>query len=131
MKTDNWTIYTDGGSRGNPGPSACAFVILNVHQQGFYLGVGTNNNAEYMGVLHAYQYLSTLDYKPQIIHFYLDSELVVKQLNGLYKIKDINLQKVSAHIKAFQKNFIVTYTHISRSQNVAADLLVNQTLDNH
>jgi len=128
MINDKYTIYTDGGSRGNPGPSACAFVIHGVHQQGYYLGIGTNNNAEYMGVLKAYAYLSPIQ-SPPVLNFYLDSELVVKQLTGLYKIKDSNLQRIAFEIKKFQKNYSVTYTHIPRSQNIIADLLVNQTLD--
>ena len=135
MNNNFLNIYTDGGSRGNPGPSACAFVVYNsqnevVFQQGIYIGIGTNNNAEYLGVLTAYQRLSSLTQKPDTLHFYLDSELVVNQLSGLFKIKDPNLYNLSLQIKEYQKNYSVIYTHIPRSQNSAADLLVNHTLDN-
>ncbi|KKU29106.1 MAG: Ribonuclease HI [Microgenomates group bacterium GW2011_GWC1_46_20] len=95
-------IHTDGGARGNPGPAACAFVATDdrghlIHQQGFYLGIATNNQAEYQAVIAALKWVSTLDPQPPALNFYLDSQLVV----------------------------------IPRSQNAAADLLVNQTLDNH
>src|SRR3989344_1516428 len=81
-------IFTDGGARGNPGPSACAFVVLDdqnklIFQQGFYLGYGTNNQAEYLGVVKALEWLG-----PRSAIFYLDSLLVVKQIKGEYKIKD-------------------------------------------
>ena len=126
---DSLTIFTDGGSRGNPGRSACAFVIPNVYQQGFYLGIGTNNNAEYQGVLKAFEYLETSTQKSKQLNFYLDSELVVKQLTGLYKIKDQNIRQLVSQIKNYEIKYKVSYTHIPRSQNAAADLLVNQTLD--
>jgi len=130
-----WRIFTDGGSRGNPGPSACSFIIYDprnkiIHQQGFYIGVGTNNNAEYLGVLHAYRHISAQENIPPQLQFFLDSELVVKQLSGIYKIKDPNLQSIALEIKNYQKTHSVSYNHIPRSKNSAADLLVNQTLDN-
>jgi len=133
--TDNfWRIFTDGGSRGNPGPSACSFIIYDlrnkiIHQQGFYIGIGTNNNAEYLGVLHAYKHLLSQENIPPKLQFFLDSELVVKQLSGIYKIKDPNLQSIAFKIKNFQEGYSVSYHHIPRSKNSAADLLVNQTLD--
>lgn len=134
MPADTWEIFTDGGSRGNPGPSACAFVIPGIHQQGFYLDLGTNNNAEYMGVLHALKYINSLDSKPTTFNFYLDSELVVNQLTGRYRIKDLNLRNLNFEIKKLIENLklkIVNFNHIPRSQNSAADLLVNQTLDTY
>lgn len=136
MQNDTFTIFTDGGSRGNPGSSACAFVIKDtnqqtVFQQGQFLGIGTNNQAEYSAVLLALEYCSTLSPRPRYINFFLDSELVVKQLLGLYRIKDYQLQELAKSIRKHLSQFSVTFTHIPRSLNITADLLVNKVLDQH
>ncbi len=122
---EEFAVYTDGGARGNPGPAACAFVVLNnkneeVYSEGSYLGETTNNIAEYSGVLKAIEWLSDRPAK-----FYLDSELVVKQLRGEYKIKNLELQKLHSKIDA--KKY--SWQHVRREQNARADEIVNQTLD--
>ena len=94
-------IYTDGGARGNPGPAAAAAVIKNaegqvVVQAAKYLGETTNNQAEYQGVLLALQKAKDLDASE--IDFFLDSELVVNQLNRHYKVKDLGLQSLFVKI---------------------------------
>lgn len=136
--TSNLTIFCDGGARGNPGPAACAFIVYHaqkiVYQQGIFLGVATNNQAEYQAVLHALQWLSTMNHELRAISFFLDSELVVKQLTGLYKIKDPILQQLANQIKQLlsTKHYALStvhFSHIPRAKNSAADLLVNQTLD--
>lgn len=134
--SNNISIYCDGGSRGNPGPAACAFVVYSgeelVHSKGTYLGVTTNNQAEYQAVLEALKYLSISDPKLSILNFYLDSLLVVNQLKGIYKIKDQNLKIKNIEIKKVINNSqfsIINYHHIPREKNSVADLLVNQTLD--
>lgn len=138
--TNYLTIYCDGGSRGNPGPAASAFVVqdagnLVIFQQGFFLGTATNNQAEYQAVVEALKWLSTMNHEPTnllTINFYLDSELVVKQINGLYKIKDINLKNKYLEIKkliANSKLMVANFINIPRENNSQADLLVNQTLD--
>ncbi len=135
-------IYCDGGSRGNPGPAASAFVVLDsnnhqIFQQGFFLGTTTNNQAEYQAVIFALQWIAKQipNPKSQIsINFYLDSELVVRQLNGIYKIKDQNLKIKNLEIKNLIKNCklkIKNFVYVPREQNKSADLLVNQTLDQH
>lgn len=138
--TNYLTVYCDGGSRGNPGPAASAFVVQDtnnevVFQQGFFLGTATNNQAEYLAVIEALRWVSTMNPEPtnqQTINFYLDSELVVKQINGLYKIKDPNLKNKYLEIKnliANNKLLIANFINIPREKNSQADLLVNQTLD--
>lgn len=132
---EEFAVYTDGGARGNPGPAACAFVVLNskneeVYSEGFYLGETTNNIAEYTGVLNALQ-CPMLNVQCSI-RFYLDSELVVKQLKGEYKIKNSELRKLYDEIQLKIKNLklkIVGWTHVRREQNARADEIVNQTLD--
>ncbi len=122
-------IFTDGGSRGNPGQAACAYVVFddagNIRQScGKYLGVATNNEAEYQGVIEALTALKDLE-----LSFFLDSLLVVNQLNGLWKIKAPRLRELLMKGRALENNRKITYTHIPREQNTTADLLVNETLD--
>jgi ribonuclease HI len=131
-------IYCDGGARGNPGPAASAFIVKNgnqkiLFQQGFYMGTATNNQAEYQAVFEAIKYLISNPYYAICdINFYLDSLLVVNQLNGVYKTKDQMLKIKNFEIKKIIENYKlknISFLHIPRSQNSAADNLVNQTLD--
>lgn len=133
------SIFCDGGSRGNPGPAACAFVVFNpsgtiVYQSGQYLGNTTNNLAEYQAVINALQWLRQNDQlsNPVPVNFYLDSQLVINQLNGLYKIKHPILKLKYLEILKLKKNLkfkIVNFSYLPRSQNYHADALVNETLD--
>ncbi len=129
-------IHCDGGSRGNPGPAACAFIAYSggqeVASKGVFLGVKTNNVAEYSALIHAFEFLKTL---PQVtsVTFVLDSELVVKQMQGLYKIKSPLLIPLVVEIKRNERalGVPVNYRHVLRNENASADLLVNQTLDSY
>lgn len=126
-------MFTDGGARGNPGPAAIGVVIKSdkhkiIHKVGKYIGTTTNNNAEYAALIEGLTFLKELKYSQ--VNCYLDSELVVKQLNGLYKVKNKNIKKNWNKIKALEKNFIrITYQHVKRERNREADGLVNQVLD--
>ncbi|HEX6976890.1 MAG TPA: ribonuclease HI family protein [Patescibacteria group bacterium] len=130
-------IYCDGGSRGNPGKAASAFVVKNeegevLHEEGRFIGSTTNNVAEYTAVLMALTWLKENEkFKDTFPEFFLDSELVVKQLRGEYKIKNKNLMEFVFKIKELEKEVgkKVSYKNIPRSQNSLADLLVNKTLD--
>jgi ribonuclease HI len=138
MQKDQIIIHTDGGSRGNPGPAACAFVVENKGEEIFkgskFLGKQTNNFAEYSGVILALQWvtknISISNFQFPII-FYLDSELVVKQINGLYRVKDENLRNLFFEVLSLIKNFErkVVFKNIPREKNKIADLLVNEELD--
>jgi ribonuclease HI len=137
MKEDGIIIHTDGGARGNPGPAACAFVVdigdKTIMKGSSYLGKATNNHAEYHGVLLAADWLSKnyKNYQEDKVIFYLDSELVVRQLSGIYKVKDNNLNEIFLQIKDLLKNIDLTifYKHIPREKNLIADSLVNKELD--
>ena len=124
-------IHSDGGARGNPGPGACAFVIEEngkiIIQGSKYLGRVTNNFAEYSGVLLALQSVA----KKSSITFYLDSELVAKQLSGLYKVKNKDLVKLAIEIRSLiaTKNLEISFVNIPREKNKVADQLVNEELD--
>lgn len=142
-------IYCDGGSRGNPGPSASAFVVLSeeeelLFQEGKYLGIDTNNIAEYNAVLLAFKWLElNLFIFPALssICLYLDSSLVVNQINGIFKIKKYTLLVLVEAIKKIQIKLIerskierkinlkIIYVYIPREKNKRADFLVNKTLD--
>jgi len=133
---ENIQIFSDGGARGNPGPAAAAFIVFKnkkiIYKHSLFIGRSTNNNAEYTAVLIALQWLNKNTKKNiDSIDFFIDSELVVNQLNGIFKIKNNNLKKIIYSIKVLENNFMgkITYNYISRNKNKEADLLVNQKLD--
>ncbi len=130
-----YIINSDGGSRGNPGPSASAYIIKNqqgeiVAKGGEYIGVATNNLAEYTAVLLALQALRAHAGLDDSLVFNIDSELVVSQLNGDYKIKNRDLWPIHQEIiEASRMYHDVGYVHIPRELNEAADARVNAILD--
>lgn len=125
-------VNCDGGSRGNPGESALGVVIKTtkgeiIEEIGEYLGIQTNNYAECMAVVKALEILREKGlYKAD---FLLDSELVVKQINGEYKIKSENIAHIHQRIKELSKGMELTFSHVYRKDNVEADKMVNQVLD--
>jgi len=129
------TIFTDGGSRGNPGPSAAGYIIVDasrevIAQGGEYLGITTNNQAEYQGVRFALE--KAIELKLTRVDFKIDSMLVVNQMKGIYKIKNRELWPVHERIRELMTQFDkVTFTHVRREFNQLADGMVNKTLDAH
>jgi ribonuclease HI len=129
------TMYTDGGARGNPGPAAVGIYICNekgesVFEDGECIGHATNNVAEYQALLTGLARAKALGAIEISCH--LDSELVVRQLTGKYKIKNYNLQKLFDQAKKKEQEFSkVTYTHLRREEDGMrrADQLVNRALD--
>lgn len=132
-------IYTDGGARGNPGLAACGAVIKNengeiILKASKYLGVATNNQAEYKALILALEEAQNIFMKKKSnekhIECHLDSELVVKQLNREYKIKNEGLKPLFAQARNLISNFdSVKFIYIPREQNKLADKLVNKELD--
>jgi ribonuclease HI len=128
-------VFSDGGSRGNPGPSACGFVIedenhIEIYRGGEYLGVTTNNQAEYHGVRLSLE--KALELGARSVDFKGDSLLVINQLNGIYKIKNKDLWPIYERIKEMIPKFDkVTFTHVYREHNRGADAMVNEILDQH
>ena len=137
MKDKILKIFCDGGSRNNPGEAASAFVVEEegkvIFEGAKYIGKNTNNAAEYWGVIIALEWLreNIGSYKHHEINFFLDSELVVNQLMGKFKIKNENLRDLFLTIKELEKvtDKKIIYTAIPRSKNTLADFLVNKTLD--
>lgn len=137
MNEKNIRVFCDGGARGNPGPAAAAFVIeikgKIIYKGTKFLGKATNNVAEYSAVILALSWLkekSTLINGSEIL-IYLDSELVAKQMSGLFKIKNENLRNLYLQAKELEKNVEtrVEYFSVLRDKNKLADFLVNKTLD--
>jgi ribonuclease HI len=131
-------VNTDGGARGNPGPAACAFAVSvngrTVYKTSKFLGVATNNQAEYRGAILALTYLfeNPNTFSNKKIVFVLDSEVVARQLAGLYKTKEEGLKSLLTQAKLLERKIDsnISYTVTSREKNKLADFLVNQELDN-
>lgn len=129
-------VFTDGASRGNPGPASYGFVIIDssgkhLEKVGEKIGVATNNFAEYSAVLEALRLISQKHKNTSLaVDFYMDSKLVVEQLSGRYKIKSLNLKPLIDQIRILENSLgKVSYHHIPRTQNKEADLLANMALD--
>jgi len=127
-------VYIDGGARGNPGPAAAGIIVRSaedlsvLHASGVFLGQTTNNVAEYSGLVTGLIQAEKL--KAEEAEFFSDSELLVRQMNGQYKVRNPGLiplhrkaQKLASKFRKF------SITHISREQNEQADRLVNEALE--
>ena len=136
---NTYIIRTDGGARGNPGPAALGAVIENdkgmvLKEVSEYIGEKTNNEAEYRAPIEALKKLRALIGKTQAkkseVNIYADSELMVKQMNGQYKIENEKMQKFFLELWNLKLDFRkVTFQSVPREQNKAADRLVNEALD--
>jgi ribonuclease HI len=133
-------IYTDGGSRGNPGPAALGVYIEDGNGKelariGKTLGINTNNFAEYSAIIEGLSWAVENKEKLKIetITFYMDSQLACSQLNGLYKVKSENIRVLFFSVKQKEAylNLPIYYNHIPREQNKKADYMVNLALDNN
>ena len=136
--SNGWLIHFDGGSRGNPGPAACGAVIQPPGgeapiERARYLGDATNNVAEYNGVILALETLIQLSARRPIgpVMIRGDSQLAVRQLSGVWKIKDANLASLAREIRGLmaQLDSVVEFEHVYRERNSAADAVVNRCLD--
>ena len=128
------TIYSDGGSRGNPGHSAYAIVVTEngtvIHEHSEYLGINTNNYAEYRGLIAGI--VKALELKADEVEFVMDSELVIKQMNGEYKVKSGNISGLHDDAVALSSQISkVKFTHVRRSNEFVsrADALLNRQMD--
>jgi ribonuclease HI len=127
------TLYADGGSRGNPGPAASGAVLYDeggavLREIGTFLGVTTNNVAEWTALLEGLRAAVALGVDELAVR--MDSELVVRQLNGVYRVKHPGLLPLYAEAKRLLSNFRqIDIRHVRRNDNAAADAIVNQVLD--
>jgi ribonuclease HI len=127
-----YKMFTDAGSRGNPGPAAIGIVIYDknnkvVKEISKYIGRTTNNVAEYTGLL--FGVLALQELKCTDVEIFMDSQLIVKQMNGQYKIKDHKMKKLYKKVIENLEGIEWTIEHIRREKNKVADSLVNDALD--
>jgi ribonuclease HI len=131
-------IYTDGGARGNPGPAGIGAVITDIDgnvlkEVAQYIGEQTNNYAEYEALIHALAIAREMfgaKIHDMQISVYMDSELVVRQLTGVYKVKDPGLKQQFTRVGQLAGTLKhISYNHVLRAKNVRADELVNEAID--
>jgi ribonuclease HI len=135
-KVEELLLYCDGGSRGNPGPSAIGAVVFDasadpptlVAEVSECIGVTTNNVAEYRALIAGLEAVAHL--RARIIHVRADSLLVIKQLRGEWRVKHANIKPLHAEARALLVEYeVVDLQHVPREENTEADALVNQALD--
>jgi ribonuclease HI len=128
-----WYLYVDGASRSNPGPSGAGVYVLkngeSFLKKGFYLGTMTNNQAEYQALLLGLFLLSPILHPDDEVHIYADSQLMIRQLQGKYKVIQPALKILHARALSFLKNKKFFLNHIMRENNTVADLLANRGID--
>jgi len=131
-----YVIFSDGGSRGNPGLAAAGFLIKTESGEilvkgGSFLGKASNNIAEYQGVVLALRKLKSLGANTgDTVEVFVDSQLVAQQLNGLFKVKNAKIRDLILIVRGEETKFkSVSYTHINRDANSEADRIVNEILD--
>lgn len=134
-------IYTDGGARGNPGPAGIGVVLLDGKEKALkeiseYIGETTNNQAEYRALVRALEEAKKIfgtGLKDMQIEVRMDSELVVRQLSGLYKVKEQGMKEQFAKVAMMRLESApnMTFAHVPREKNSRADKLVNDAIDAH
>jgi len=139
IKRMRFTIHADGGARGNPGPAGAGAVVrdefgVSVASVSQFLGHQTNNFAEYEAVILAFEALAklvpTVEHDTTDVVVKLDSELIVKQMNGLYKVRHPVLREQKARLSQVAAAFgSVSFTHVPREENSDADALANEAMD--
>jgi ribonuclease HI len=131
------TIHADGGSRGNPGIAGGGIVVYSDEQEiyatGISFGTKTNNEAEYLAVLNALKWLTEFSKQQTIsnVQFFLDSKLVVEQLNKTWKVKEPRLKPLATQCWQILESlpYQIKFSHVRRAYNEQADLLANQAMD--
>lgn len=125
------TLHTDGGARGNPGPAGVGFVLrigAREVRHGAYIGETTNNQAEYRALIAGVD--RAIAGRVTDLSCYLDSELLVKQLAGEYRVRDAELRPLHERVRRLAERFQrITFTHVPREKNKEADRLVNDAID--
>ncbi len=129
----DWTLFVDGASRCNPGDSGAGFYILcngvPVAQQGFFLGTKTNNQAEYLALIIGLLYLKEYVFECSSVLVMSDSQLMVRQLQGLYRVKDPLLRRLFSVAHLLMRDLGAHIIHVRRDQNSVADSMANFGID--
>lgn len=132
-QVDIWQLFIDGASKNNPGPAGSGFVLMKnkeiVCQQGFYLGTKTNNQAEYyalvLGVFFTQKYIK----KNELLVIISDSQLLVRQMNGMYKVKDMHLRQLKDLATLWLQGHLYKVEHVLREFNTLADEMANRGVE--
>lgn len=128
-----WKLYVDGASRANPGHSGAGIVIFKeatvICREGYYLGIKTNNQAEYMGLLIGIWSAKKHMHPKDHLAIFSDSELLVRQLRGIYRVKNLELQKCFSLAKHLLDGVSCRVQHVLRAQNAHADEMANKGVD--
>ena len=129
----HWSLYIDGASRGNPGPGGAGIYLIqnstSICEQGFYLGKKTNNQAEYLALLLGLFLLETYIKKGDHVRIVSDSQLLVRQMQGSYKVKDLILIEFKKIALDLMKSYHIEFVHVLRADNKKADELANYGID--
>lgn len=129
----HWKLFIDGASRNNPGPSGAGVFILKdselFEKQGFYLGTKTNNQAEYLALLLGLFLLKGKIHHNDHIHIISDSQLLVRQIKGEYKVKNVELKTLHMIAKTWMQEFHADIFHVLRIENQEADAMANYGID--
>ena len=132
-QSHTWTVFIDGASRRNPGKSGAGIFMQKdgeiVCKEGFYLGIKTNNQAEYLALLLALYFIDQYASSSDTIRIASDSELLVKQMKGLYRIKNEGLQPLHRLAQSYLTKYPIELLHVFRNNNTEADALANKGLD--
>lgn len=132
-KTVEWTLFVDGASRKNPGPSGAGIYIEKngvLHlKDGYFLGIKTNNQAEYLALLLGLFMLQEHLESGDTVRIVSDSQLLVRQLQGMYKVKELHLQSLHAICKKMINEWRATIIHVLRDHNTQADAMANHGVD--
>jgi ribonuclease HI len=128
-----WKLFVDGASRNNPGPSGAGMYIekdgiLEI-KEGYYLGIKTNNQAEYLALLFGLFILEEHLHAGDIVQIISDSQLLVRQVTGIYKVRQPHLQPLHALCNTYIKKLGATVAHVLRDQNTQADAMANYGID--
>lgn len=127
-------LFTDGAARGNPGKSGAGVVIedengMRLAGQHRYLGEKTNNEAEYLALIDGLRAIQ--EWKPDRVEIFMDSKLVVEQINNRYRVKEERLKALHDQARALMAGMQVRVTHVEREKNKGADALANKAIDKH
>lgn len=128
-----WHLFIDGAARRNPGPAGAGIYILKdgmpFYQDGYYLGEQTNNQAEYMGLLLGLYFVEQWKHQQDLLHIFSDSQLLVRQIQGIYRVRNADLQIKHAIALRWLQSLKGTVVHIFREKNSHADSMANQGID--
>ena len=134
MRNTIWTLFVDGASRNNPGPAGAGIYIekdsMLFVKEGYYLGLKTNNQAEYLALLLGLFILQEHIHADDLVIIISDSKLLVEQIIGNYKVKNPHLQSLYAVCKRYLHNLNFSIKHVLRNHNISADEMANYGVDN-